>query len=165
MVHKLLALLSALCLCACFSNHEFRRTTLPSGEPDFVALKAAYETVKPDSVERGDLVATRWAPLIHFAADDFEEERTGGYPRGGHNLSRARAWGPVFCVLESEEWHWNAAGELYERETNVHVLWGCFRKRELLVRTDTGWRRETRRRWWWIHSHESIEYTSESAPR
>ena len=163
MLRNVLALLLTFVLGACASNHDFRRTNTPAGEPDLVALKAANHSREGGEVSQHDLVSIHWFPLIHLGADGFKQESNEGFPSGGHSRGHLNAWGPLFFFLEGESWHWNTADELYEREETFSLLWGCFRKRELLVNTKLGWRRETTTRWLWLLGDDEIEYTPEPA--
>ena len=163
MLRNVLALLLTFVLGACASNHDFRRTNTPAGEPDLVALKAANHSREGGEVSQHDLVSIYWIPLIHLGADGFKQESDEGFPSGGHSRGHLNAWGPLFFFLEGESWHWNTVDELYEREEVFSLLWGCFRKRELLVNTKLGWRRETTTRWLWLLGSDETEYTPEPA--
>lgn len=163
MLRQLLALLTTFLLASCVSTHDFSRSTAPNGAPDLAALKAAYQSPADAAPERQDLVSVFWFPLVHLSADGFKADQDEGYPEGGFARGRARAWGPLFFLFESESWHWNPEDELYEREETFSILWGCFRSRELLVRTDLGWRHENTVRWLWFLGRDEVEYRADAA--
>ena len=102
MLRNVLALLLTFVLGACASNHDFRRTNTPAGEPDLVALKAANHSREGGEVSQHDLVSIYWIPLIHLGADGFKQESDEGFPSGGHSRGHLNAWGPLFFFLEGE---------------------------------------------------------------
>lgn len=160
MLRNLFALFLAFFLCACASNHDFRRSELPNGAPDVAVLKAAAANAKVDQDQRKSLHAVSWIPLVKLDAEGFAVEHEDGYPTGGHKLGRVQGWGPLYCALDSEEWHWDENDALFEREERFHVLWGLYRKDVLHVRTDRGWRSQTKSRWLWFFGGSDVEYTT-----
>ena len=160
MLRNLFALFLAFFLCACASNHDFRRSELPNGAPDVAVLKAAAANAKVDQDQRKSLHAVSWIPLVALNAEGFAVEHEDGYPAGGHKLGRARGWGPLYCALDSSEWHWDENDALYEREERFHVLWGLYRRNTLHVRTDRGWRTQTKSRWLWLFDVDEVEHTT-----